>query len=259
MAMKVEIDPEIEENGGYWKYHIHNSDELCQRIRDISCDKVVLAFSTGKDAISCWLQLRRYFDVVPFYRYIVPDLEFVEESLTYYEKRLGAKIHRYPSVSFLSMLWNAQFQTPRRALLILRELELFSDVGYDDIVDDIHYLEGCPNAWSASGIRQGDSLARWVNIEKYGPWRPNSLEFFPAYDWNLDRMDREISGAGLKLPIDYRIWNRSFDSPRARFLVGLKKHFPRDYRKILDWYPMLEADVYRREFHAESPTLATRV
>lgn len=63
-----------------------------QKVREMQ-DKTLLAFSTGKDAIAAWLAIREHFDeVIPYYLYLIPDLEFVEESLAYYEKFFGTKI-----------------------------------------------------------------------------------------------------------------------------------------------------------------------
>jgi hypothetical protein len=36
----------------------------------------------------------------------------------------------------------------------------------------------------------------------------------------------------LHLPIDYRIFGRSFDGLDLRFLLPLKKHLPRDYKRV---------------------------
>jgi hypothetical protein len=76
------------------------SDALCQHVRSLGQPNVVLAFSNGKDSVGTWLQLRRHFEViVPYYRYVVPGLELVEESLRYYERFFGARIYRYPDTS----------------------------------------------------------------------------------------------------------------------------------------------------------------
>jgi tRNA(Ile)-lysidine synthase TilS/MesJ len=51
-------------------------------------DKTLLAFSRGKDSIAVALALRDKIEVVPFHYDDLPGLEFVEESLAYYEKHL---------------------------------------------------------------------------------------------------------------------------------------------------------------------------
>ena len=58
--------------------------------------RVLLSFSTGKDSIAAALALRRagFDEVQPFYMYQVPgNLEFIEESLAYYERTLFDGVH----------------------------------------------------------------------------------------------------------------------------------------------------------------------
>lgn len=56
-------------------------------------NKSLLAFSCGKDAVAAWLAIREHFDeVVPYYLYLVPALDFVNESIDYYERYFGTKI-----------------------------------------------------------------------------------------------------------------------------------------------------------------------
>ena len=43
--------------------------------------KTLLAFSCGKDAVAAWLAIRDKFEeVIPYYLYLVPQFEFVDES-----------------------------------------------------------------------------------------------------------------------------------------------------------------------------------
>lgn len=81
--------------------------------------ETLLAFSTGKDAIAAWLALREKFDAVhPYYLYLVPGLEFVEESLDYYERFFGTKIVRLPHPSLHRWLNSFTFQPPERVAVI---------------------------------------------------------------------------------------------------------------------------------------------
>jgi tRNA(Ile)-lysidine synthase TilS/MesJ len=54
-----------------------NSAQVRAEIKVIS-QKVLLAFSCGKDSLATWLQLRDDgFEVVPYFCYLIPDLGFV--------------------------------------------------------------------------------------------------------------------------------------------------------------------------------------
>ena len=80
------------------------------------CDTAILAFSTGKDSIAAWLQMRRYFKrIVPYYCYSVPNLGFVERSLAYYEDFFGTHIYRLPHRSLYRCLRGLVFQPPEQS------------------------------------------------------------------------------------------------------------------------------------------------
>ena len=63
--------------------------------------KTLLAFSTGKDAVAAYLAIRDHFEeVVPYYLYLVPGLEFVDEQIDMYERQFGFKVTQLPHPSF---------------------------------------------------------------------------------------------------------------------------------------------------------------
>jgi len=75
--------------------------------------KTLLAFSTGKDAIAAWLAIREHFEeVVPYYLYLVPGLEFVDEQIAMYERFFETKITQLPHPSVHRLLNNFVFQPP---------------------------------------------------------------------------------------------------------------------------------------------------
>ena len=96
----------------YERLSYTTSAELCEQMAR-ECDTAILAFSCGKDSIAAWLQMRKYFKhIVPYYCYIVPGLEFVEKSLSYYEDFFGCHIYRLPHRSLYRFLRGMVFQSP---------------------------------------------------------------------------------------------------------------------------------------------------
>jgi len=99
--------------------HWPDSESLCRAVKADAGPCCLLAFSAGKDAVCSWLRLRDMgFECVPYYLYVVPDLEFVEEGLTYYEAFFDTKILRLPHPSLPRMLRGLVFQPPERAAII---------------------------------------------------------------------------------------------------------------------------------------------
>lgn len=223
------------------------SEEVIAEIRGVT-DVVMLSFSTGKDAIAAYIAIRDVFPrIVPYYLYMVPGLEFVEESLAYYERVMRMHITRLPHPALHRWLNNFTFQPPER-------LRLIEDAGldvhdYDDIHRALREDFRLPDeAFTASGVRAVDSPVRWAHFKKHGAINYKTRYFYPVYDWRKDRLIDAIRCSGIKLPIDYRVFGRSFDGLDFRFLAPIKEHFPRDYQRILDWFPLAELEMKRYEY-----------
>jgi len=59
------------------------------------------------------------------------------------------------------------------------------------------------------------------------------------------RGGRPIAKEGLKLSAQWM--KRSFDGIHVGYLGPIKKNAPQDYQRILDWFPLVEAEVWRHE------------
>ena len=113
------------------------------------------------------------------------------------------------------------------------------------IKDDLGLDE---NIMTAIGVRSADSLNRWRTINKYGAVNEKRKTFYPVYDWNMERLVNEIKDSGIKLPVDYKIWGKSFDGLDYRFIRPLKDHFPDDYEKLKELFPLIDTEIKRYEF-----------
>lgn len=211
------------------------------------CPQTLLAFSTGKDAIAAWLAIRDSFEAVhPYYLYLVPGLEFVEESLAYYERFFGQSIRRLPHPSLHRWLNTFTFQSPERLRVIEQaRLPLHS---YTDIrtvmIEDLGLPAHC---MVADGVRAADSPMRRIAIKTHGPISHNQGRYHPVWDWLKADLVACVQKHGVRLPVDYKLFGRSFDGLDLRFLLPLKRHRPADYRRILEWFPLAELEVFRWE------------
>lgn len=237
----------------YDRLDYSTGEELCAQMA-AECDTAILAFSTGKDSIGAWLQMRRHFKrIIPYYCYIVPGLEFVEDSLKYYEDFFGAHIYRLPHRSMYRYLRGMIFQSPQHVTKI-EALDLPGDEYDDDMIGEIirdaaKLPEGC---YTGTGVRMADSPMRRIGIKTHGAINHNAKRFYPVYDWNKARLLNEIDAAGVKLPVDYRIFGNTFDGLDYRFLKPLRENFPRDYERVLAWYPLADLEIFRREMNGEA-------
>lgn len=209
--------------------------------------KTLLAFSTGKDAVAAMLAIREHFEeVIPYYLYLVPGLEFVEESIAYYEKFFGVNIIQLPHPSLHRWLNNYIFQPPERCAVIEQAQLLNFD--YPDIQRIlVEQLSLQKNILVADGVRAADSPMRRIAIGTHGTISYKQFRYHPIWDWKTADLVECFRRHNVKLTEDYKMFGRSFDGLDLRFLLPLKKHRPRDYQKILEWFPLADLEVFRWE------------
>jgi hypothetical protein len=219
---------------------------VVQQIR-AETDSVCLAFSCGKDSVLAWLALRPHFArIVPIWKYQVPGLEFVEAGLRYFEGFFGTPILRLPHPSLLRMLKYNVFQPPGR-WEVLDELGV-EEPTHEEIRDLACRKAGLPpGTWIAIGTRAADNPQRRLNFLRQGPIRPKITSFYPVWDVRKKELIATLKDAGCRLPSEYRCFGRSWDGLDFRFLWPIRRYFPRDYRRILEWFPLAELECFRYE------------
>lgn len=206
---------------------------------------VLLAFSCGKDAIASWIALADSgVEVVPYYLYYLPGLQFVEATLDRMEQQLGRRIHRYPHPSLYRWLNGLVFQAPERIATI--EAARLPEPTYQQLVDLIRRDLNMPaDTWVADGVRSADSIVRRMSIIRHGPMKAKGRKVSVIWDWRKAEVMARIADAGIALPPDYEWFGRSFDGIDYRFLEPLSRHSPADYRRILDWFPLADLELVR--------------
>lgn len=239
-----------------------SSEEACKILREKIGPRILLAFSNGKDSVGAWLQLSRYFDeVCPYYLEAVPGLPFIEKGLRYYEGWFKRPILRIPSDQFWNLLVLDAFQHLAGIRASAKKVVLQVDDPYDlDVMAALHYGLDPDNFWIADGMRAQESLGRALMMKKRGPMIEvasggrRGKRFHCVYDWSDTKLYNELKAVGLKLPCDYRLFGRSFDSLQNRFTGPIRARLPKSFAVIEKWFPLirLEQERYRDEFHTSS-------
>jgi hypothetical protein len=230
------------------------SEEINARLAKL-CPKITVSFSGGKDSVAALLELRRhnFEDIKPIYYYTVPGLSFVEETLDYYERFFGVKVVRVPGPGVYRMLKHNVFQTPARADALEAIDRKYDGYGipqftFEQIRTRVCEDLGWPDTtFNATGVRSMDTPRRAMIIKRVGPVQWMSRRWDAVYDWNMERLTREITQSGVKLAQDYHSWKRSFDGIAWHTVVPLAYHYPEDYKRLLEWFPLAELQVFRYE------------
>lgn len=218
---------------------------------------VLLGFSRGKDAVGAWLQLRRHFEhIIPICRVSVPGgLPLERELLSYYEDFFGAKLEIQTHPTFWQWLHDDLYASPGLTKNIVAPLRnRLAQLGYlcdnDSYADAVRRKYGVEDAWFATGVRAADSARRGFTIRKHGPVTPKKRIFLPVYDWNVERLDQEITEAKVALPVDYELFGCSMDGLDYKWAGPLAEHRPEDWAELVRWFPLLPAVLHRHRQNA---------
>lgn len=227
--------------------------ELCDEISSISNGVCFLSFSRGKDSIASWIVLKQYFKrIIPFHCSFVPNLNFVNESLDYYERFFDAKIQRFIIGSMLDSIYDLWFQAIEDEDSI-DEFD-FPKYGNNDVLKYLRIEHDLHNAWCAYGINSTDSIDRRIYVNKYQGKNDKNKSFYPCFNYTRQEIIEIIKNNKVKLPDDYKYTNRTISTLGFRGLENLSNMNIADFKKIETLYPFARAIIARNVFRRQNPT-----
>lgn len=219
---------------------------------------VIVAFSRGKDSISAMISLLAAgVEVIPVHLWRVPDLRFEDDSIRDFERFFDTKIYNLPHRDFWHYLTEGVQLAPWQSGIIaaagIKQIPfpLFWTMVKDSL--------GLPDdTWVADGVRASDSPMRRLAMQTHGPWA-DKLEKVDGkayktrtahvvWDWKIADIRRCIDQNGVQLPIDYDLFDRTFDGLDYRFIKPIQQHLPDDYEQIRRWFPGVDMEIMRYEY-----------
>jgi len=207
----------------------------------------VLHFSCGADSVACYLRLKEFgIKPVLVYNYFLPKLPMVQNYINYFQNEFKERVYQFPSTLYSEMMDRALFQLPVKARERFRNqigcfgMEKHTKERFDRFLDEV--LGG--NVIHHFGLRYTDGLRRFQHLSKHGCRYGN--KFFPIASFQVKDIQYILEKYDCFLPIEYRLWGLSFESPRAFNINLIKEHCPETYKHITEVFPLIGAEGLRK-------------
>ena len=175
----------------------------------------ILHFSCGADAVACYLKLKENnINPILVYHYFLKDLPMVKNYIDWFEKKYNEKIYQFPSTLFTEMFDRALFQYPVRAREKFRNRIGYNMAGFTKEEFD-RFLANTigGDVVFHLGLKYTDGLRRYQHLTKHGCSYKN--KFYPIASFQVKDIQNILEKHECLLPIEYRLWSISFESPRA--------------------------------------------
>lgn len=223
------------------------SAALVERVRADFGNRLIMAVS-GKDSIAAWLYLREQgFELIPYWCYDLPGCSFDEQAWRYYQDFFGVKIYRLPHPILYAKLRAGKFQTPHSwARLKAMHLPDFDYAFIEYAIAREHGLG--ENYLTAVGMRSADNLMRYRLLRQMGAVGVKRRHFYyPIWDWTLEDVRAILAKYNCKLSRSYAHFDNTGNGVDYLTLRVLREELPADYARVLEIFPLAEAEIFRIE------------
>jgi sulfate adenylyltransferase subunit 2 len=201
----------------------------------------LVAYSGGKDSLSIMdlVMQSKPHKVEAFFMYFVPGLACVEERLEWARKRWGIVIHQYPHWAFSKAVAYDVFRLPSPIS------KTFGEWGLLDVY-----------AWA----RKGSGIQTIVHGAKKSDsqWRRRSMAaghnsdgvIYPIAEWSKFQVLAYLRGRNIPIPHSSAGNATGIDLTQPS-LLWLYDNHPEDFRKVCEYFPFAEAEIWRRKFYGK--------
>lgn len=205
--------------------------------------EVIVAYSSGKDSLAVLDLCFKHFErVAPYFMYILPGLSFQEVHLQYVEKRYSLEVIRVPDWRLCKLLRGSVARHPTQASASL------PSVSWGDVENHIRSRTGLH--WVASGESIYDSMNRrgMIVSSSSGVDIPRG-HIYPVGFWKRREIESYLSHNQITIPCEYRVMTkgRSFGGILPDQIFDIKKHYPEDYERLKELFPLIETQAIRHE------------
>ena len=227
--------------------------DFLSRVDSLKDKTNILHFSCGADSVACYLRLKEFgINPILVYHYFIKGLPIHQNYIEWFQKKFNERIYQFPSTLFSEQFGRALYQYPVKAREKFRN-RIYGIVGHD--LED-HTKEGFDRFLAGTvggdvifhlGLRYTDGLRRFQHLSKNGCSYGN--KFYPIASFQVKDIQNILEKYDCLLPIEYRLWGISFESPRAWNINLIREHCPVTYKMILDIFPLAGGKGLRDRFN----------
>lgn len=188
-------------------------------------------FSTGADSIVVLdLAVKHLKHVKAVYFYKVEGISFREKILSYYEKRYGIEVLRWPHLELMNYQ-NDFYSTGK------------PKVRQPDV--DLAMRRKFNMSWILTGIRAQDGMVSRLMVHE--GYSEKHKRGYPIGFLTRKEVLAYIKVHKLPLPVDYSYGFNNIDTYKGEPLRFVYQNFPEDYERIRRQYPFIEAEMVRMQ------------
>ena len=212
--------------------------------------KVTIGFSTGKDSlVGIDLLQKANIEFIPIYFYLLPGIQFVENSIKMYEDRFKMKVIMLPHPMIIAHLAHQDWQSFRETKKLLQ-----INWGTDSFKNLTHkYLQSIGKEndfiYDCNCMKMADSINRYTLLKSRNDIdTEHKIIYLTKYFTDKD-IFKYLDENKIPLSKDYKIFGRSFDGLAYHYLTGVKKFHPNDYEYLKEHFDLIEAEIMRYELY----------
>ena len=196
-------------------------------------DRVLLAWSGGKDSVVCLDLLMAYgFTVAAFTHYAIDGFSLKESYNALIFERYGRfPLIKVPSPSRTEAHRTGMYCVPIPDLPKLKFRDLWE-----------HARRETGMTWICTGEKKNDSLERRAMTSRWGAVQVGRRHVRPLAEWSDRQVVAYCAARGIPLTSEYQVLGESLASPfYPALIVAIKELMPDDYARLKRSFPFVDA------------------
>lgn len=187
-------------------------------------------------------------EVHAFHMYLVRGLECMEAPIEAACAKFGARLQYLPHPNLSQYMRRGYYGQHRPNV---------KSLSFAEVEGVARRTSGCD--WVVLGYRLHDSLQRSALIKSGGIVDPKTKRVYPIAPWHARQVVTYIKTHRLPVVPSLGSDDTSGMDLAPRPLLALAERFPRDFARVLEVFPDVEAIVARERFKAERAARAIQI